>query len=106
MPKFFVPNTPAHEWEDWWNRARAEAERQEADPGSRKVFRLRYEHDGNELVAEVGQRAEFADGGSPRVVGAIFDALDSSYVVWGSTVAGPSRIVPGVDVRDAEDFDS
>jgi hypothetical protein len=106
MPKFFVPNCSENEAEDWWNRARTEAENQGAKCGLRRVFRLCYERDGKEITAEVDKRAEFADGGSSRVVGAIFDALDSSYVIWGPTVGGPSRTVSGSDVLEAVDFDS
>lgn len=103
MPEFFVPSCSSErEAKDWWQRARREAEDQGHTCGLRRVFRLRYEHDGNELVAGVGELAEFAEG--RRVVGAIFDALDSSCVIWGPTIGGPARIVPGVDVREVCDF--
>ena len=58
-----------------------------------------------EFVAEVGQIAEMADDGSRRVVGAVFDALDSVYLIWGPTVRGPARTVPAAEVLEGVDFD-
>ena len=55
--EFFVPeaSTP-QQAEEVWNATRKFArETMDREIGERRIFRLRYRHDGNELVVEVGR---------------------------------------------------
>jgi len=55
--EFFVPHasTPAEADEVWEATRKVAAETMEREGGTRRIFRLHYRHNGDELVAEVGK---------------------------------------------------
>lgn len=110
--EFFVPTVsgdghmPPDEAEEAWNVCRKGAQQDMGrdDTLARRVFRLRYGHNGRVMDAVVGQREQYYDR---ELVMAII-AFPNCYVISGkergySTVGSP-MIVGLHDVRHVEDF--
>jgi len=103
--RFFIPNaTSPQEAEHTWEAVRKFEHEQTGWPvAERRIYRLRYRHDGQDLIAEVGQ----PDARTGETVIAILSSR--TYLVCTPTrgvVRGEPILVGHNEVCEVEDFDA
>ena len=103
--KFFIPNAPSpQEAEHTWEAVRKFEHEQTGWPvAERRIYRLRYRHDGQDLVAEVGQ----PDALTGETVIAILSS--HTYLVCTLTrgvARGEPILVGKNEVYEVEDFEA